>query len=53
MSDFEKVNREFFEKIKLPEVGFKVGEVDLKANMSTVSISDLLKQIINQLYRNF
>lgn len=53
MSDFEKVNREFFEKIKLPEIGFKIGEVDLKANMSTISISDLLQQIINQLYRNF
>ena len=53
LSDFEKVNREFFEKIRLPEVNFKIGEVDLKADLATISISDLLQQIITQLYRNF
>ena len=53
LSDFEKVNREFFEKIRLPEVDFKIGEVDLRANLTTISISDLLQQIITKLYRNF
>jgi hypothetical protein len=53
LADYEKLNRDLFAKINLPEVNFKIGPVELKEDLSTISLSEIIQQITKLLYRKF
>ena len=53
ISDHEKINHDFYTKIKLPKINISPLGVGAEMDLSNLTVSTIVQQIVSQLYRKF